>query len=147
MNLSNSKDRKSLSTQIKADIDQWCADKYNDGHRNHLGASLMGETCSRKLWYNFRWIREELHEGRVQRLFQVGHEAEPRFKMYLEGIGFVVKLFDETKGKIIQGEVINDEQIFKCGDITVKQGDWISIDGSNGAVYLGEVPVVPSAVT
>ncbi len=44
-------------------------------------------------------------------------------------------------------EVINDEQIFKCGDITVKQGDWISIDGSNGAVYLGEVPVVPSAVT
>ena len=44
-------------------------------------------------------------------------------------------------------EVINDEQIFKCGDVTVKQGDWISIDGSNGAVYLGEVPVVPSAVT
>jgi hypothetical protein len=90
INLNISENRKQLSKQIKADIDQWCADKYNTGHRKHLGASVMGETCSRKLWYSFRWVREEIHEGRMQRLFQVGHEAEPRFKMYLEGIGFRV---------------------------------------------------------
>jgi len=30
--------------------------------------------------------------------------------------------------------------------ITVREGDVISIDGSSGAVYLGEVPVVPSPV-
>jgi pyruvate, orthophosphate dikinase len=32
------------------------------------------------------------------------------------------------------------------GDVTIKEGDLISIDGSSGAVYLGEVPVVDSPV-
>ena len=90
MNLNNHEDRKSLSDQIESNINKWCADKYNTGHRNHLGASEMGEACSRKLWYKFRHVKKEIHEGRVRRLFQVGHEAEPRFKMYLEGIGFTV---------------------------------------------------------
>jgi len=90
INLNISENRKLYAQHIKDDIDRWCADKYYSGHRNHLGASEMGEACSRKLWYKFRWVREEIHEGRVQRLFQVGHEAEPRFKMYLEGIGFTV---------------------------------------------------------
>ncbi|GGM59785.1 pyruvate, phosphate dikinase [Longimycelium tulufanense] len=33
-----------------------------------------------------------------------------------------------------------------AGDVVVPEGDVISVDGSTGAVYLGEVPVVPSAV-
>ncbi|HEY3958784.1 MAG TPA: pyruvate, phosphate dikinase [Streptosporangiaceae bacterium] len=32
------------------------------------------------------------------------------------------------------------------GEVTVRDGDVISIDGSSGAVYLGEMPVVPSQV-
>ena len=32
------------------------------------------------------------------------------------------------------------------GDVTIKEGDLISIDGTSGAVYLGEVPVVDSPV-
>jgi pyruvate, orthophosphate dikinase len=32
------------------------------------------------------------------------------------------------------------------GGVTIAEGDVISIDGSSGAVYLGEVPVVPSGV-
>ncbi len=90
INLANPEDRKQLSNQIEASINQWCADTYNEGHRDHLGASIMGEACSRKLWYSFRWVKKEVFEGRIQRLFQVGHNAEPRFKMYLEGIGFTV---------------------------------------------------------
>ncbi len=35
---------------------------------------------------------------------------------------------------------------FTVDDITVAEGDVISIDGTSGAVYLGEVPVVPSNV-
>lgn len=91
INLTNPEDRKQLSNQIEASINQWCADKYNSGHRDHLGASIMGEACSRKLWYGFRWVKKEVHEGRMQRLFQVGHNAEARFIMYLEGIGFTVQ--------------------------------------------------------
>jgi len=96
INLSIPEDRKKLSEQIKSDIDEYCKKKYNEATpRTHLGASEMGEECDRKLLYKFRWVKHEVHEGRVQRLFQVGHDAEPRFIEYLRGIGFEVKEFDE----------------------------------------------------
>ena len=38
------------------------------------------------------------------------------------------------------------ERRFTVGEVTVSEGDVISIDGSNGKVYLGEVAVVPSPV-
>jgi pyruvate, orthophosphate dikinase len=37
-------------------------------------------------------------------------------------------------------------QFTSAGGVTVREGDVISIDGTSGAVYLGEVPVVASAV-
>ncbi|MEV7007798.1 pyruvate, phosphate dikinase [Streptosporangium sp. NPDC051022] len=44
-------------------------------------------------------------------------------------------------------EVSTKERRFTApGGIVVSEGDVISIDGSSGAVYLGEVPVVPSPV-
>ena len=36
-----------------------------------------------------------------------------------------------------------ERQEFRIGDITVKKGDVITIDGSSGSVYLGLVPTVP----
>lgn len=95
INLQLPEDRKTLSAEIEHDINIWCKNKYNTGHRKHLGASVMGEACSRKLWYIFRWVKLEIHDGRVQRLFQVGHQAEPRFIEYLRGIGFKVKEFND----------------------------------------------------
>jgi pyruvate,orthophosphate dikinase len=44
-------------------------------------------------------------------------------------------------------EVNVDEKFFLCGDTKVIEGDAISIDGTTGAVFLGEVAVVPSVVT
>ena len=44
-------------------------------------------------------------------------------------------------------EVNVDEKFFTCGDVRVHEGDLISIDGTTGAVFLGEVAVVPSVVT
>ncbi|SDG19685.1 pyruvate, orthophosphate dikinase [Sinosporangium album] len=44
-------------------------------------------------------------------------------------------------------EVSTKERRFTApGGVVVEEGDVISIDGSSGAVYLGEVPVVPSPV-
>jgi pyruvate,orthophosphate dikinase len=37
--------------------------------------------------------------------------------------------------------------LFTAGPVTVYEGDVISIDGTTGAVYLGDVPVVASSVT
>ncbi|HSR86532.1 MAG TPA: pyruvate, phosphate dikinase [Streptosporangiaceae bacterium] len=41
---------------------------------------------------------------------------------------------------------VNARKFASAGGITVAQGDVISIDGTSGQVYLGEVPVVPSPV-
>ena len=38
-------------------------------------------------------------------------------------------------------------KIFKAGNVTVKEGDIITIDGSNGEVILGEVPTVKPAIS
>jgi pyruvate,orthophosphate dikinase len=44
-------------------------------------------------------------------------------------------------------EVNVEAKYFLCGDVKVVEGDLISIDGTTGAVFLGEVAVVPSVVT
>lgn len=96
MNLETEISRQQLSQQLKKDIDTWCSDHFDDGPRGHLGASQIGNNCSRALWYGFRWIAHKKHDGRQQRLFQRGHFEEPRFCSYLEAIGFKVTLFDEN---------------------------------------------------
>jgi hypothetical protein len=96
LNLNNPSDRDMLAEHIEGDIDTYCIQLYKNEHRDHLGASELGEECWRKLWYGFRWTKLDIHEGRMLRLFNVGHQAEPRFISYLKGIGFEVKEFDEN---------------------------------------------------
>ncbi|MER5945180.1 pyruvate, phosphate dikinase [Streptomyces sp. NPDC001904] len=43
-------------------------------------------------------------------------------------------------------EVDTKRRRLTVGDVVVEEGDVVSIDGSSGKVYLGEVPVVPSPV-
>ncbi|SNX55257.1 pyruvate, phosphate dikinase [Thermoanaerobacterium sp. RBIITD] len=40
-----------------------------------------------------------------------------------------------------------NEKVMKIGDIVIKEGDYISIDGSTGNVYLGEIKTVPPSLT
>ena len=49
---------------------------YNDGHRAHLGGSLIGRECERELWFTFRWATDVHHDGRLLKLFQRGHREE-----------------------------------------------------------------------
>lgn len=99
MNLSIKENRDELAETIQNDIEEYCQKIYHSGHRKHLGASIIGNLCSRQLFYNFRWVKEEIIEGRIGRLFNVGHEAEPRFINYLRGIGFEVQELDPATGK------------------------------------------------
>lgn len=69
-------------------------ESLNDGGlRDHLGASLIGDKCERKLFYTFRWATYVIHSGRMQRLFQRGQFAESIFKSDLTHIG--CKVFTE----------------------------------------------------
>jgi len=62
-------------------------DTKNEEFRTHLGASLIGRNCDRKLWYSFRWATSKQFDGRMLRLFNRGHLEEPRMVALLKMIG------------------------------------------------------------
>ncbi len=70
-----------------------------EGPRSHLGASLIGEECERKLWYGFRWAGAEDFEGRMLRLFKRGHLEELRFIEDLRLIGVTVHEVNPETGE------------------------------------------------
>lgn len=63
--------------------------------RGHLGASQLGSRCARQIWYGFRWVYSTNHLGRIQRLFDRGHEEEARFNRYLRLAGYEVQDFSQ----------------------------------------------------
>ena len=76
---------------VVAAIYEYYEKKYgSELARPYLGASSVGKPCSRALWYGFRWAAKEKFSGRLLRLFQTGHLAEPRFVEDLRGIGATV---------------------------------------------------------
>jgi hypothetical protein len=70
-----------------------------DGYRAHLGASVIGGTCDRAIWYGFRWASRARHTGRLLRLFETGHLAEARFVADLRRIGVTVLDLDPATGR------------------------------------------------
>jgi hypothetical protein len=67
--------------------------------RTYLGASVIGRECSRALWYSLRWATKDKFDGRLLRLFQTGHMAEPRFVADLRSIGATVYDTNPANGK------------------------------------------------
>lgn len=98
-----------IADQLMIDIDNYCDKKWQDENRKHLGFSLIGDECQRKLWYGFRWCKMPRPEPRVKRLFDRGHKEEDRFIDYLQGIGCTVKPFDPSYRLLI--EPTNDDYL------------------------------------
>lgn len=67
--------------------------------RNYLGASIIGKSCSRALWYDFRIAAPKVFTGRMYRLFQSGHLQEPRVIADLRAIKCTVYDLDPSTGK------------------------------------------------
>ena len=68
--------------------------------RTHLGASSIGDSCARKLWYAFRWIHEPFHEGRILRLFRRGQVEETFVVSDLNNLeGVEVRAVDPATGE------------------------------------------------
>jgi hypothetical protein len=88
-------ERKAIAQQIKDAIDEYCRVTYDDGHRSHLGASMIGDVCNRRLWYGWRWVQSSKFGGRMQRLFNRGHKTEDRFIEWLTAIG--VRVWSHTE--------------------------------------------------
>lgn len=76
-------------------IDAACLEDAEDGFRPHLGGSMIGEKCERKLVYSFRWARKPTFPPNILRLFKRGHLEEFRFVSYLRRIGAEVREYSQ----------------------------------------------------
>ena len=84
-------------------IDRAVQAALSEPPRPHLGASQIGKECERALWYGFRWaVTGNQFSGRMLRLFNRGHEEEPRFERWLKMAGITVSLVNERTGKQYQ---------------------------------------------
>lgn len=88
-----------LATQTLAAVDEAISKAAEDGFREHLGASLIGGSCNRKLWYSFHWATKVTHDPRVLRLFQRGHDEEARITKLLRDAGIKVMTVDPSTGE------------------------------------------------
>jgi hypothetical protein len=94
-----------ISKTVHAIYRWYEAQEANELPRPHLGASIIGEKCERKLWYAFHWIvkgdtpGKKAFDGRMLRLFDTGHRAEHRFCDEFRGIGCIVHAVDPNTGK------------------------------------------------
>jgi hypothetical protein len=68
-------------------------------HSRRLGASQIGKSCERALWYSFRWCGKEQFSGRMIRLFETGQAEEIRFVANLRQIGVEVQEVDPQTGQ------------------------------------------------
>lgn len=71
--------------------------KSDKGFRDHLGASVIGNECLRKIWYSFRNIELFKHEPRLIRLWNRGHLEEARFIAMLKSAGVNVEFTNNDK--------------------------------------------------
>ena len=77
-----------LNAAINERIEQASLIKHaNDVPRDYLGASLIGETCLRKI--QFEWMTASKFSARVRSIFARGHYFEAESRQQLLEAGFV----------------------------------------------------------
>lgn len=103
-------DLQEIKANIENGIEELSIKLHPAEHRSHLGMSEIGEECSRKIWYKFRWAAIEYFDGRMRRLFARGHREEERYISYLEGIGCKVYRFSQ---QLWYSETLNEFKIIE----------------------------------
>lgn len=74
-----------IASKLMAAIDaSWYR---HEESRGYLGASSLGGSCSRELWYGFRWVDKKQFPPRVLRLFDRGNREENVFEALLHNAG------------------------------------------------------------
>lgn len=95
-----------ITDQIYKLAEEYSIETYPAAHREHLGISIIGEKCSRKIWYSWRWVKLEQFSGQMRRLFQRGHDEEAKFIKMLFWMGFKIKQYSD-EGKQYKISVLN----------------------------------------
>src|SRR5665213_1060398 len=95
----NEFERQEIEKFLVKELEELSVEEYPSKHREHLGASIIGEECSRLLWYSFRWVKSPDFSGRMRRLFNRGHNEEEKIIHILFKLGFFVKEIDPETNK------------------------------------------------
>lgn len=103
-----------------------------DWRRPHLGASVIGDTCLRRLWYGFRWAVAPKFDGRMLRLFERGHREEDWIVEELRLAGMDVRAVDEN-GKQVRFSSLGGHFAGSC------DGQVLGVPGAPKTVHLLEV--------
>lgn len=88
-----------IETKLHQLANEYSVEKYPAEHRHHLGISIIGDECWRKLWYGFRWIKLQQAEPRMRRLWNRGHREEKQFEDFLSWAGFTVRTINPETDK------------------------------------------------
>lgn len=126
-------DLKQMAQMLSSEIDSYCVDLYDDGHREHLGASVLGDPCSRKLWYMFRWVSHNTYTANLYRLWNRGHLEEARIIAWLRGVGIKIDEY-HPDSCLIYHEGSDDYLVMtkaEC-DVALKEP---SVDDVTGSQY------------
>lgn len=78
--------------------------KEEESHRGpwlgRMGASAIGEECNRRIFFELRgYLKSEIHEGRILRLFETGHRQEDRIIADFRRAGYAIWDRDPESGK------------------------------------------------
>lgn len=96
-----------IEQRLKQYEAEYSIEKFPAKHRNHLGASSIGEDCWRKLWYQFRWAKLDEADPRMRRLWNRGHREEEIFERFLMWSGFRLRSINEKTGEQYKFSKIN----------------------------------------
>lgn len=90
---------KQIEERFYGYLEEYSLERYPAEHRAHLGASIIADECSRKLWYGFRWVKLIQFKGRMRRLFNRGHREEKQLEEFLLWAGVKIRTINPETDK------------------------------------------------
>lgn len=109
--------------------------KYNNWERTHYGASLLGTSCLRRSWLDFRKAKAEKISGQKLRLFERGDIEEPRIANELKkipGIEVIYKKNARSYGHFQDGHFSGTLDILSRGwednELGLTKEDWVNTE-------------------
>lgn len=91
---------------VESKIDEW-HEKNQGKPRPHLGVSLIGGSCRRKMWLSFRWAVIEKFNGRTLRLFRRGQMEEQTAVSDLKSAGVDIRLTGQNQSFVNFGSHVS----------------------------------------
>lgn len=111
-------------------FEEYSRETYPSKHREHLGISVIGEDCRRRIWLAFRWAKLQQAPGAMRRLWQRGKDEEAKIERFLFWLGMKQRsVIDPATGDQHKASLINGHY----GGST--DGIWI-------VTFANDVPVI-----